>query len=140
MVKQMQFRRIYQSIYQIVPVMIFVIDCSEIAWLKAKKLDKTYYRLSPNGLRDPTPPKLASIHRAQMSRRIAIPLLLPQFTNSHISLMLLFFGFPHWTAEFKVISWPAMAYPGYKKVCMLCSEMFVSQPGVRTANLILCQN
>ncbi|PRP78609.1 hypothetical protein PROFUN_13558, partial [Planoprotostelium fungivorum] len=50
-------------------------------------------------------PSLPLSTYAQMSRRIAI---VPQST--YISFATFFFGSPHWTAEFKVISWPAMAY------------------------------
>ncbi|PRP87837.1 hypothetical protein PROFUN_04311 [Planoprotostelium fungivorum] len=58
---------------------------------------------TPSGLRDHHHPSKTLNH----IRRIAIPP--PQHLNSPISFLLLFFGPPHWTAEFKVNSWPAMA-------------------------------
>ncbi|PRP74371.1 hypothetical protein PROFUN_16211, partial [Planoprotostelium fungivorum] len=55
---------------------------------------------TPNGLRDPTPPKLAPIYLCICPEGLPYPLLVPQLT--YISFATFFFGSPHWTAEFKL--------------------------------------
>ncbi|PRP77301.1 hypothetical protein PROFUN_05546 [Planoprotostelium fungivorum] len=83
--------------YQIIPVIIFVIDCSEMAWLRAKKLDKTYDRLSHHnpiyssqqGVNSPPPVDSGTLHHPSLLlSRIAIP---PPSTSIYIYLFCYFF-------------------------------------------------